>query len=204
MTASTELETALTAFLSRFTPPRVVAGNPVAMAEEADQILNAFARFEPHIGFSEWWRQVTDELVRRMETRAWPLVSEVERACQAVRQSRQGGQGADAVEAMIIDHMETWFRRWKSQMPGYGNASRTMALIQRGVLANEREARFCGFALTEAMRQRAHEQEMGRDERDHHRRITVDLRILSERVSVNGADAKAKRETVIPHDEDAA
>lgn len=198
--AHPELETSLVAFLERFSPPRSIAGNPAAMAEETDQLLAAFARFAPRDGFQTWWLATTNELVRRMKTRAWPMVGEVETACQAARQLQQGSMGEDAIEAMILDRMEEWYRKFRNQMPGYGKASRTMALIRRGVFADEREARFYGFDLSHDMKERAFNQRIGRDELAHHRRVMGDLRALSERVAANGADAKAKRETVIPDD----
>ena len=199
--AHPELEISLMAFLGRFSPPRSIAGNPAAMAEETDHLLSAFARFAPRDGFQTWWLNVTTELVRRMKTRAWPMVAEVEAACQAARQSNQGSMGEDAIEAMILDHMATWYARWKSQMPGYGNAARTMALIRRGILKDEREARFRGFDLTQAMKERAFDQPIGADELAAHRRVMANLRALSERVASNQSDAKAKRDQVIP-DED--
>ena len=200
MPVNPELEASLTAFLERFTPPRHIAGNPDAVRQEVAQLTDAFARFAPRDGFQTWWLGVTNELVRRMKTRAWPMVAEVETACQAARMARQGAMGEDAVEAMILDRMEEWYRRFKSQMPGYGKASRTMALIRRGVFADEREARFRGFDLSHDMKERAFGQRIGRDELEHHRRVMGDLRALSERVAVNGADARAKRDHVIPED----
>lgn len=196
-----ELEASLTAFLERFTPPRHIAGNTDAVRQEVAQLTDAFARFAPRDGFQTWWLSVTNELVRRMKTRAWPMVAEVEIACQAARQLKHGSMGEDAIEAMILDRMEDWYRRFKSQMPGYGKASRTMALIRRGVFANEREARFRGFDLSHDMKERAFNQRIGQDELTHHRRVMGDLRALSERVAANGSDAKAKHSTVIPDDD---
>lgn len=198
MHAKPELKAALTASLERFSPPRHIAGNPAALEQEVSQLLDAFARFAPSQGFEEWWISVTSELGRRIKTRAWPLVGEVELACQNIRQARTGTTGEGAIEAMILDPMETWFRRFKSQMPGYGRASRTVALIQRGVFASEREARFFGFDLSHEMRARVDAQPASRAENAHHISVMDKLDALNIRVAENAADAAAKRATVIP------
>lgn len=185
MTQANELEEALEAFLSRFSPPRHIADNPQAIEAEAAQIVAAFARFAPADGFADWWQRVTTELVRRMKTRAWPLVSEVEAACQAARSASPSTATEDAIEAMILDRMEDWFRRTHSQMPGYGRPSRTMALIRRGVLRDEREARFRGFDMTQDMRDRAHGQKIGPDELAAHRLAMSGLRATAAQQEAN-------------------
>lgn len=196
----TEIETAITTFLERFTPPRGVAGNPGQMTTEARQITEAVARFAPRTGFADWWREASTELVRRMKSRAWPLVSEVEAACRAVNDRASGGAGSsDAmVESAALDRMERWFRQFKTQMPGHGKPQRTAELIRRGVLDNERAARFHGFELSRDQNARALDQRIGQDEADHHERVTGDLRAIADRIGMNRAEAAKLRETVKP------
>ena len=196
----TDLQSAVSRFLERFTPPRGIAGNPEAMVDEAGQIAQAFSRLAPAGDLDGWWREASDELIRRMKSRAWPLVSEVEAACRAVNERAGAGSShADSMaEAAALDRMEAWFRRFKSQMPGHGKPARTAELIRRGVLASEREARFHGFDLGASQSARALDQQPCRAETDHHERVTADLRALSERIGWNKADAIKLRDSIKP------
>ena len=189
MTDNDELLAALEGFLDRLSPPRQIAANPQAVEAEAAQILAAFDRHAPPDGFAEWWAQVTTELLRRMKTRAWPLVSEVESACAAVRQAKGGAASEAEVERLILDRMTDWFALRKTQMPGYGKPSRTVALIRRGVLRDEREARFRGFDMTQDMRDRAHQQAATPDEAAAHAAALERLRVSADKIAENTGKA---------------
>lgn len=202
----TDLQSAVSRFLERFTPPRGVAGNPVAMVDEADQIAQAFARFAPVTGFDVWWSDVTDQLIRRMKTRAWPMVSEVEAACRIVNDRAMpsiGGGHSEAVEAAAVDRMAAWFAKFRSQMPGHGKPTRTAEMIRRGVLADLREARFYGFELSGAQSKAALELPPCRAEVDHDRDVMDRLRALGDRMAPYAAEVHANRKTVKPTDAEA-
>lgn len=169
-----EIETATRLFLDRFSPPKHIAGSPDMIADEAFQITAAISRCAPVAGFAEWWIEASSEMIRRMKTRAWPLVSEVEAACRAVNERRRATDpslSSDTNELAAIDRMEGWFRKFRDQIPGHGKPSRTMALIQRGVLADLREAHFRGFDLTPEQSETARNMRPGRAEEEHHRRV---------------------------------
>lgn len=70
--------------------------------------------------------------------------------------------------------------------------------IRRGVLANEREARFRGFDLAPEQRKIADGQPMGVAEGRHHDGIMFDMRAISERNEALRAEIAAKRASVKP------
>lgn len=161
---SDEIKVAVWGFRCRFSPPRSIAGNNEAMADEVIQITSAVVRFAPNTGFADWWPAVSTAIVQRMKTRAWPMVSEVETACRIVTEAGRSGGGAsqDAMEANAIDRMESWFRKFGNQMPGHGKPSRTMALLQRGVFQDLRHARFCGFDMSYGQMEQTRNMRWGR------------------------------------------
>jgi hypothetical protein len=177
------LENSLGAFLLRASPPRHIAGNPQAMADEAASLGRVVNQRAPSQGYSDWWAKFADELQRRMKTRAWPIVSEIEAAAAAVAaQSRQSSEpDQDLIEGEAIKRMASWFEKFKSQLPSHGRSSRTAALIAQGVLQNEREARFYGFDLSDEQRRKSDDQAPSRAEEQHDRRVMADLRAISER-----------------------
>lgn len=199
-----EIHSTVTAFLCRFTPPKQIADNDEHMAEEADLIVNEVARFAPGTGFPDWWREVGTELVRRMKTRAWPMLGEVEAACRAVndRSGHSGPKGGNSreVEAKCIDMMADWHAKFGTEMPRMGKPERTAELIRRGVLASERDARFKRYTLSAHQERRAVEQPPTRDEWRHHVRVTARLRGISEAE----AEASLRMESRTPMDRSGA
>jgi hypothetical protein len=194
------LDDRLGALLRRLSPPRHVAGNPQAMQDEVASLSRIINQRAPSQGYVEWWGKFEDELLRRMKTRAWPIVGEIEGAAQAVAaQSRQSqAPGQDAIEIAAIDRMASWFRQFNSQMPSHGRATRTAALIARGVLANEREARFYGFDLTDVQRRMSDDQAPSAAEERHHRRVMEDLQATAARIAVHREEVIRKRASVKP------
>ena len=195
-----QIETAVNAFLTRFSPPRSIASSPELMAEEVMQITAAVARFAPRTGFSDWWPAVGTAIVQRMKTRSWPIVSEVETACRIVNDAGRTSGSDDATESAMIDAMEKWFTKFGSQMPSCGRPSRTMALIRRGVLLDLRHARFCGFDLTPDQMESARDMPMSRAEEKHDRRVHDDLAAVARRMARYRDEFAALRETVKPQD----
>lgn len=165
-------------FLDRFSPPRAIANNPTAMQQDADDMLRTVLRYAPREEYGEWLGAVLRELQEGMTTRSWPAPGELAKACRMKGAAKS--QPSALVEDHAIDRMIDWHGKFGTQMPGHGNPARTAELIQRGVLANEREARFKGFELGEDQRRRAMEQPSTRDEWRHHVRVIARLRGISE------------------------
>lgn len=166
-------------FLDRFSPPRSIQSNPKAMQDEADDMLRSVVRFAPREEYGEWIARVVSSLVEGMTTRSWPTVGEVIRACKSVSKP-DTVTSRSMVEEAALGRMEQWFEKFGSQLPGHGNPTRTAELIRRGVLTDEREARFKGFDLSEEQRRRALELRTGRAEWRHHVGVTARLRGISE------------------------
>lgn len=193
-----QIETAVNAFLTRFSPPRSIASSPELMAEEVMQISDAVARFAPRTGFVDWWPAVGTAIVQRMKTRSWPIVSEVETACRIVNDAGRATGSDEATESGMVDALEKWFRKFGSQMPSCGRPSRTMALIRRGVLHDLRHARFCGFDLTPDQMEAARDMPMSREEANHDRRVNDDLAAIARRMASYRDEFAALRATVKP------
>lgn len=200
-----EIEKVVASLLARYSPPRSIATNQQAMADEARLITAAVARFAPRAGFPEWWSQVGDEIARHMTTRAWPLVSEVEAACRGVTEANRSNSSASqgAGEEAAVDRMESWFRRHNDETPGMGRPSRTVALIKRGVLRDLRHARDRGFTLTSEQLEKAKDMPPGPEELRNHNRILEKLRAIQERMAPNRDETTARRATTEPKAEDA-
>lgn len=181
-----EIERAVATFLARYSPPRSISSDQQAKADEARMITVAVARFAPSAGFPEWWSQVAYEIARRMTTRAWPLVSEVEAACRAVTEANRSNNSASQgpCEESKLDLMAEWFRRHNDEAPGMGKPSRTIALINRGVLRGLRHARDRGFTLTPDQLEKAKEMPPGPEELNNHNRIIEELWAIQERMAV--------------------
>lgn len=175
MTRHEFLADALDALLSRLSPPlSIKASKPAQMAETA-AMLKAINRLAPTTGYGDWWPAFEDALMRKAKTRAWPIISEIEAAAQM-----PGRQAAsdDAVEAAAVQRMTEWFAKFRDQMPSHGKPSRTAALIRQGVLANEAEARFRGFDLSDDQLKRAKTQRDCADDRATHERVLDSLAAL--------------------------
>lgn len=202
MAHNDEIKAAVVAFLSRFSPPRSIAGSAEAMSDEVIQITDAVARFAPRVGFQDWWPAVGTAIVQRMKTRAWPMVSEVETACRiATEAGRSGAASSDAVnEQAAIDRLESWFRKFGTQAPSQGRPSRTLALINRGVLRDLRHARFCGFDLTNDQTEQSRDQAPGPEEQKHHHRVMADLHAIGERMDAHRDEFARLRASVKPNE----
>lgn len=181
-----EIEKAVATFLARYSPPRSISSDPQAKADEAQMIITAVVRFAPSAGFPEWWSQVAFEIARHMTTRAWPLVSEVETACRAVTEANRSSNSASQgpCEETNLDLMAAWFRRHNDEAPGMGKPSRTIVLINRGVLRDLRHARDRGFTLTPDQLEKAKELPPGPEEIRNHNRILEGLHTIQQSMAV--------------------
>jgi hypothetical protein len=170
-----EITERFTEWLDRYTAPRGISNAPKAMQQEADALLNCFIKAAPTSGYSQWIEEKLEALSVSMKTRAWPTVGEV----TGVLKTRAAGNvsaNEAAVEARCVDSLAQWFAKFKSQMPGMGRDSRTRTLIQRGVLSDEREARFYGFDLSPQDSALAMKQSPGPSEISHDQRVSDKLR----------------------------
>lgn len=168
------IRTALMGILSRKTPPQALKANQDGQRAEVATILRTIGRHAPQQGYDIWWDRFEDDLSRRMKTHGWPIASEVEASCRAAA-GHDGGRAA-MDESRAVQMLSDWHSKFGKQMPGMGRDDRTAELIRRGVLANEREARFCGYDLDTASRARALDQAPGRAELAHHERVLARLR----------------------------
>lgn len=164
------LSTRFNEWLDRFSPPRAIQNNPKAMQDDADAMLRTILRYAPRDEYAEWLDRVLIGLAENMTTRSWPAPGELVKACKAGK-SDGSGANVDMIEHEAVNRMVAWFEKFKSELPGHGHSQRTAELINRGVLKNEREARFYGFNISDAQRERAMAQPMGRDEWKHHVRV---------------------------------
>lgn len=188
-------------FLDRFSPPRSIQNNPLAMQQDADAMLKIILARAPADGYSEWLDHVLEAVIEGMTTRSWPAPGELVKACNRCHTERAQGDGI--AESAAVLRMAEWFSKFGRQMPGHGNAKRTAALIAQGVLANEREARFRGFDLDRDQMATAMNQRMGKDEWRHHvdvmaRLWEVDAITAEARIRAEHAAGAAPQEASIP------
>ena len=166
-------------WLDRFTPPRGILNNLDAQQRDANAMLATVLRFAPRNDYGDWLPAMLIRLEEAMTTRSWPAPGEVAKACKTETQGVAGGS-AQLTEGQAVDRMADWYGKFQTQLPGHGRDSRTAELIRRGTLANEREARFRGFSVSEDMARTAATQRMGRDEWRHHVSVMARLRGIDE------------------------
>lgn len=170
------LSNRLTAFLDRRSPPQRIASNAAALAAEARAVLAAVLRFAPGNGYEAWWEAVERRIAETSRTRAWPTEAEVADAAKAVRGLGQAS-GEDPrltrarEEAAALDALEAHYRATGKQATGLGRPHRTQALVNRGIFADLREARFRGFELDFDQAREAREMRPSRAEWDHHVKV---------------------------------
>lgn len=157
-------------WLERFSPPRQIADKPQALQDDAEALFRIILDHAPDEGWQDWWTSAIRALEASMTTRSWPSPGEVVRACRgAVAKMPEAETAAQSRgEANAIQMLIDWHAKFGTQMPGLGRSDRTAELIRRGVLRNEREARFKGFVLSPRAMDRTKDQEPGRAEWDHH------------------------------------
>ena len=195
-----ELSQMLSGLLGRLSPPRNIANNPAAIAEEIGALAKSVSRLAPNHGYREWFIAFSDALASRMKTRAYPIVSELEAAARDIAHQSgnvsSGAESADFYELKAVERMADWFGKFRSQMPSHGKPSRTAALVRQGVLRDLREARFCGFDLSDEQMAAAVALPMGPDEARHHNSVTGDLVAIAERNASMAEEIAAKRRIV--------
>jgi hypothetical protein len=174
-------------FLKRKDVPDGLEGP--AQDEARHDEIRALARLivgsAPTLGFEVWWDEVEAHVGRSMRSRAWPNEGQLASSIEAVRRGRidAGDDGTpvplfdrERINGRILDMLEAHYRQHGREAPGIGTSERTAALISRGVLANEREARFLGFSVDQDQLNIAMGQPAGDLEWNHHVAIMARLR----------------------------
>ena len=160
----------MTDLLSRRTAPRAIAGNAEAQKSEISALVRAVMRHAPREGLETWWQGFEDALLSRMKTHGWPIQSEIDAAAGSLSKRR------DSSPEFWASRAEDWYRQHGTPLPGANNAEITESLIRRGVLKDEREARFRGFVQSQSSVRVALSQKMGRGEFEHH--VSVLARLM--------------------------
>jgi hypothetical protein len=173
------IKTALVGILSRKTPPAAIKGSQEGQRAEVAAMVKTIARYAPTTGIDLWWDRFEDNLSRRMKTHGWPIPSEIDASCREVSGQRAPGS-EEAFEQNSLRIMSEWRAKFGSQMPRMGRPDRTAELIRRGILKNERDAKYRGYDLDERQMSAAAGQEPTRDETSHHNRILGSLRSINE------------------------
>lgn len=174
-----EIAERLTRFLARFSPPAAMRDNRQAMQDETDAMLRRLLHHAPPENAGLWADRVFRACELQMQTRAWPTVREIDRACEEQRRLMPGTAG----DAVMLDRLEAWFRKFGGEMPGCGTPDRTAALIRRGVLASERDARHRGFTLSAEQAAMARTQPPTAEEVRQHERVRNGLMALNARLA---------------------
>jgi hypothetical protein len=176
----------LSILLERYSPPRSMAKNHHAQVQEIDSLIRAIGFAAPKRDYEDWWQTFEDNLLSNHQTRAWPTLYEVKKAFPA----RNSGGGDVNVEENNIRIAGEWFDKFREPLSCFNNTVMTTELLKRGVLADEREARFYGFYLSAEQTARAKEQRPRQHEWRRH--VEVMARLL--KVSETEAEAQAYRE----------
>lgn len=136
-------------WIARFSPTRQMASNPQALDDDVKALFGIVLKYAPAANWEQWWDDCTLELEAGMMTRSWPAPGEIARACRkhSLANSKSDGGINGQVEAIAIKMLIDWYYKFGDQMPGLGRGDRTAELIRRGILKNQREARFAGFTL---------------------------------------------------------
>lgn len=162
--------------LQRYSPPRAIAKNGQAQAEEMSSLIKAINRAMPSQDFEEWWQDFEERLLTSHQTRAWPTLHEVSKAFP------QKGSGENSTLAESERQIKAceWFNQHGKPHPVFNKPSFTAELLRIGAISDLREARFLGFDLTEDQEKAALKQRMGREEWRYHIRVVARLRDCSE------------------------
>lgn len=193
----------LNGLLKRLAPPMSIKADAEAQRQEIAGMMRAVSHAAPTKGYIEWWGTFEDTLRASMKTRAWPTPNEIQSAARSLAPKSAASAGTTVeghIEDAAIQRMTSWFDNFKTQLPGHGRASRTAALVARGVILNLREARFRGFDLSHEQMQVAINQPASIEESRHHDGILFDLRAVSERLAEARHDVIARRAATIPDD----
>ncbi|ARO14423.1 hypothetical protein BVG79_01077 [Ketogulonicigenium robustum] len=85
MSRETEINDQIARFLVRYSPPRTMAENLDAQRDEIRRITRIVVQHAPNVGYVEWVATLIDQIEVGMTTRSWPLIGEVNKACEALR-----------------------------------------------------------------------------------------------------------------------
>lgn len=158
--------------LERYSPPRAIQKNAEAQRQEVDAILRVVGAQMPTRAYEDWWVQFEDRLLTTHQTRAWPTIAEFKKAAMG------GGSkpDTDVSEAKARDLAVLYVGEKRKPHPAFNTPEITAICIERGILADIREARWLGFDLTPEQFAEAIHLPSGEDEWKHHVRVIARLR----------------------------
>ena len=110
-------------------------------------MVKTIARYAPTTGIDLWWDRFEDNLSRRAKTHGWPIPSEIDASCREVSGQRAPGTKRPSIKTACAS--SEWHAKFGSQMPRMGRPDRTAELIRRGILKNERDAKYRDYDLDE-------------------------------------------------------
>lgn len=162
------IEKRLRSILSRLSPPRSIANNAEAQKSEAAAMLKALSASCPTRGVDDWLDSFEEALFSALETRAWPTLREVKKACRVKISS--SGATSDVEIAL------KWFNTFNKPHPVLNNPQITAEILSRGMVEDIREARWRGLDLTTEDRDRARYMRPVKDEWHRHVSVMAALR----------------------------
>ena len=149
----------LTNLLSRLSPPRAIAKDARAQAEEMKLLAKAINSAMPSRESDEWWLKFEEALLSSLQTRAWPTLREVKQSCSDIRSGRSDISD-ELAESNVLNIAIEWFNSHGKPHPVLNSPQITNQMVDQGMLPTLRYARWKGFDLTteqqrEAIKQRS-------------------------------------------------
>lgn len=125
-----EIASTLLAFLDRYSPPRNIAADPRKVQEEREALVKVVVRRAP-ASYRDWLAAVLEDVERAMETRAWPSVADLHRACD-----RNKIAAASVVAMAVRDDYQITAERIQARDPigeDYLYGPKAVELVGRGL-----------------------------------------------------------------------
>ncbi len=89
------------AWLKRYSPPRIMADAPEIQKEERNTLLRVLLKFAPDRDYEGWLNRVLDRVEYQMKTRAWPTKGEIGAVCSNL--AKEGHGKAQAQSEWTLD-----------------------------------------------------------------------------------------------------
>jgi hypothetical protein len=167
----------LSGLLGRLSPPMAIKKNEDAQKQEIRLLLKAVTDAAPGTNLADWWADFEETLLGSLNTRAWPTLAETHKALRKCRVYNDKTE-ADfdlARKRAVLD----WAQEHGKPHPAWNNPGLTAMLIDNGVLADLRHARFRGFDLTTEQNAEAKRMRPTREEFNRHCEVMAKIRRTS-------------------------
>lgn len=182
------LQDSLTRLLGRLSPPRSIAKDARAQRDEIAHLVRVLAAAAPRDGYADWWQRFEIALLDAHQTRAWPTVNEVSKAC---RVANGGAAGRAPMDQDSRYQIAAAFASDRGvPHPVINEPYISARIVSAGIIPSLREARRLGFQLSDADTQQARAQRPSADEWRHHVEVMARLRGVTE----VEAEARERRE----------